>query len=129
MRKRILIVDDSATARMIIRRCLEIAGFRDAEFMEAVHGRQALDILREERADLVFTDLNMPEMDGKAFIRRMKSSPRLNSIPVIVVSSMTNKKEEDDLRSRGVTVIIRKPFSPMAIMNAVDTIHNPSRGV
>jgi two-component system chemotaxis response regulator CheY len=126
MVKRILIVDDSVTARMMIRRCLEIAGFPDAEFREASHGREALELLRQEPADIVFTDLNMPEMGGKAFIRHMKGSPKLNSIPIIVISSITNEREEEELRSSGVVMVIRKPLSPMAVMDAVEAVNNQS---
>jgi two-component system, chemotaxis family, chemotaxis protein CheY len=122
MIERILIVDDSLTARMMIRRCLEIAGFASARFREASHGREALALLKEEAADLILTDLNMPEMDGKSLIRHLKSSPRLNAIPVIVISSITNESEEEALRSRGVAAVIRKPMSPMVIMEAIHSL-------
>ena len=122
MVKSILIVDDSCTARMMIRRCLEIAGYAEALFREASHGREALELLRRESADLVLTDLNMPEMNGKTFIRHMKSSPKLFTIPVIVISSITNEREEEELRAQGVSAVIRKPLSPMMFIDAMKTI-------
>mgnify|MGYP000859470829 CR=1 FL=1 len=122
MFENILIVDDSVTARMMIRRCLEIAGCEQANFLEASNGVEALDVLKGNRVDLVLTDLNMPEMNGKILIRRIKSSPRLNLIPVIVVSSITNDAEEADLSTKGVNAIIRKPMSPMAVMDALESI-------
>jgi len=124
MLKRILIVDDSCTARMMIRRCLEIAGYAEAEFREASHGREALELLRTEPVDLVLTDLNMPEMNGKTFIRRLKSSPKLFSIPVIVISSITNEREEEELRDQGVAGVIRKPMSPMAFMDVIKNVES-----
>lgn len=126
MIERILIVDDSVTARMMIRRCLEIAGFQNARFREASHGKEALTLLRQDGADLILTDLNMPEMDGKTLIRHIKSSPRLNLTPVIVISSITTEKEEEDLLSHGVAAVIRKPMSPMVIMEAIAAIESSS---
>lgn len=123
MVKRILIVDDSQTARMVIRRCLEIAGFAEAEFREAAHGRDALAILRDTDIDLVLTDLNMPEMTGQALIRRLKSSPRSCLLPVIVISSLPNEREEEYLRSLGVTAILRKPVSPMMLTAAITAMN------
>lgn len=61
---RIAIVDDSGTARMFIRRCLEIAGFHEAEIIEAENGRDALEAIRLHPVDLLLTDLTMPVMDG-----------------------------------------------------------------
>ncbi|MCD4693730.1 MAG: response regulator, partial [Calditrichales bacterium] len=83
MINRVLIVDDSKTARSIIRRSLEICGLQDAEIGEASNGREALQTLKTTEYDLVFTDLNMPEMDGEQLLKRMKSSPKLLDVPVI----------------------------------------------
>lgn len=124
----ILIVDDSLTARLMIRRCLEIAGFDASRFREAANGREALALLREEPADLILTDLNMPEMDGKTLLRFIKASPKLNNIPVIVISSITNDAEEEALRAGGVAAIIRKPMSPMVIMEAIQSLDKTSEG-
>ena len=125
---RILIVDDSLTARLMIRRCLEIAGFSSARFREACHGREALAMLKEESADLILTDLNMPVMDGKTLLKLIKASPRLNAIPVIVISSITNEQEEDALRAGGVAAVIRKPMSPMVVMEAIQLIERTEEG-
>jgi CheY-like chemotaxis protein len=64
----------------------------------------------------------MPEMGGKAFIRHVKGSPKLNSIPIIVISSIVNDSEEENLRLEGVASIIRKPLSPMAILEAMQNL-------
>jgi two-component system, chemotaxis family, chemotaxis protein CheY len=122
MYNRILIVDDSVIARMMIRRCLEIAGYGHAVFFEAANGVEAIDRLKNTAVDLILTDLNMPEMGGKLLIKRLKSSPRLTSIPVIVVSSITNDSEEADLLARGVSAVIRKPIFPMMVMEAIESI-------
>jgi CheY-like chemotaxis protein len=85
----VLIVDDSATARMLVRRCLTICGYRADQTFEAEHGRAALDQLKAEGIDLVISDLNMPVMD------------------------------EEELRAMGATAVIRKPLSPAALAAAI----------
>ncbi|MCG8671359.1 MAG: response regulator, partial [Pseudomonadales bacterium] len=95
MFNRILLVDDSLSARMIIRQYLEIVGCQGAEFTEASNGKKALEILKEQKFDLIVTDMNMPVMDGNEFLHRLKASPKLQAIPVIIVSSAANKDNEE----------------------------------
>jgi len=80
----ILIVDDSITTRSLERSILEAHGFRTKV---AVHGVQALEILRAEGADLVLTDLEMPLLDGFGLITAIRADKKLKNTPVIVVSS------------------------------------------
>ncbi|MBL8616938.1 MAG: response regulator [Deltaproteobacteria bacterium] len=115
----VLIVDDSATARMLVRRCLTICGYRADQTFEAEHGRAALDQLKAEGIDLVISDLNMPVMDGRTLLRFMRGSPRLHAIPVIIVSSLVNEAAEEELRAMGATAVIRKPLSPAALAAAI----------
>lgn len=123
MFERILIVDDSVTARMMIRRCLEIAGNERAAFLEASNGNEAFERLRDSGADLILTDLNMPVMNGKNFIRRLKCSPKFTAIPIVVISSITNMGQETDLFAHGVSAVVRKPISPMSVRTALESIH------
>ena len=111
MINRILIVDDSKTARNMIRRSLEICGLGDAKISEAQNGREALEILRTVEYDLVFTDLNMPEMDGEQLLKRMKSSPKLNEIPIVVISSLANPQKESALLKDNASKVLSKPLS------------------
>ncbi|MBF0500331.1 MAG: response regulator [Candidatus Riflebacteria bacterium] len=120
--KNILIADDSATARMIIRRCLEIAGCSESCFLEAANGEEALAIIRKESIDLLVTDLNMPVMDGKRLLASIKASPKLNGIPVIVVTSLGNPAIEQELMSRGADKVVAKPVSPATMQQAIKTL-------
>ena len=117
--KKILIVDDSKTSRMMVRRCLEIAGITDAVITEAEHGRDALEQLQAAPVDLVLTDLNMPEMDGETLMRHVKASPKLTAIPIIVISSAAHEGNVEKLKSQGAVAVINKPMSPTAISDAV----------
>jgi two-component system chemotaxis response regulator CheY len=120
--EKILIVDDSPAARMIARRCLRIAGSTAEEFLEAEHGRAALDVLKHHKVHLVIADLNMPVMDGQTLIRFMRSSPRLNEIPVVVVSSLVNPSTAEGLKQLGATVVLRKPLNPASMADALESV-------
>ena len=117
--RRILIVDDSATSRMIIRRCFEIAGFRESEYFEAEDGVMAISFLRNHPVDLVVSDLRMPKMDGGTFIKKLRMTPETKSIPVVVTSSMSSDVLEAQLLQSGVKAVIRKPISPAKVAEAI----------
>ena len=117
--KSILIVDDSATSRFIIRRCFEMAGFLSAQYYEAEDALQALSFLQENMVDLILSDLKMPKMDGKPFIKKLKMKDGTKEIPVVVISSMGNDVTESQLLEAGVKAIIRKPLSPEKVVEAL----------
>lgn len=118
--KRIIIADDSATARMFIKRCLEIIGLGDVEMIEAEHGKAALAAAKEQLPDLLLTDLNMPVMDGETLLKWVKASPKLCELPVIVITSAGNPAKEAQLLELGARQVINKPVSPPVMMAALD---------
>jgi len=109
---RIAIVDDSGTARMFIRRCLEIAGFQGAEIIEAENGKDALEKIRNAPVDLLLTDLTMPVMDGTTLLKWIKANPKLSALPVLVISSAGNPAKEMELKALGAMGVLDKPVSP-----------------
>ncbi len=112
--KQVLVVDDSTTARMCIRMCIKNAGYRDVTFFEATNGKEAMDIIKTNDIipDLVVTDLNMPQMDGESLLKRIKSSPKLTDIPVVIITSAGNPALEDKLTEIGASAVINKPITP-----------------
>jgi two-component system, chemotaxis family, chemotaxis protein CheY len=114
----VLIVDDSTMARALIKRSLEICGFENLQVSEAVDGLNALEILKEKSFDLVFSDLNMPKLDGEGLLRRIKSSPKLNHIPVVIISSKTNSATERKLIADYAEAVLSKPLS-IPLLNKV----------
>lgn len=119
--KRIVLVDDSSTARMFIRRCLEIAGCQGAEFAEAGNGKEALTLLKTGTADFDFvvSDLNMPVLDGKGLLKWIKASPKLHNIPVVIISSSGNPALEKELKEMGAYAVLSKPISPPQLIAAI----------
>lgn len=117
----ILIVDDSSTSRMIVQRCLEMAGYAESRFFYAENGLDALAVLRNDpgRVDLIVTDLNMPKMDGATFVRLVKKDPATTGIAVLVVSSIADGEAEKELTSHGALAVIKKPISPAKLVEAL----------
>ena len=113
----ILVVDDSGTARMIIKQCLAIIGLKDKQYLEASNGRDAVEVLKQSSVDLVVTDLNMPVMDGEALLLEIKGADVWRKIPVIVITSTSNDVREKALREVGAEAVISKPVNP-AVLHA-----------
>jgi len=117
--KTILIVDDSGTARMMVRKCLEIVGHFDVTFLEAGNGKEALAQLKKKPVDLVATDLYMPVMDGETLLKWIKGSPKTHDIPVVVISSAGNPAKEAQVLNLGAFAVIRKPISPESVNESI----------
>jgi two-component system chemotaxis response regulator CheY len=113
----LLIVDDSATTRAVIKRTLKMTGLPADNIHEAGDGKAALELLEKTPVDLVLADLNMPEMDGFEMTRRMLAEEKTRHIPVIVISAEPNAA--DFAKRTGVRGCLRKPFTPEAVRQAV----------
>ncbi len=119
--KRIVIADDSSTARMFIKRCLDIIGLGDAEIVEAEHGKEALAAAKAEPTDLLLTDLNMPVMDGETLLKWVKASPKLCEMPVVIITSAGNPAKEQELLELGALKVLNKPVAPPMLMEALES--------
>ncbi len=122
MIENILIADDSATARMFIKRCFEMSGYQEATFYEAKDGYEALELVKSNPVDLVVTDLNMPHMDGKSLLKRLKTQPKLVHIPVLVITSADNPVIKEELMKFGALAILGKPVSPELLIGALEEL-------
>jgi two-component system chemotaxis response regulator CheY len=110
---RVLLVDDSPSARGFMRRVLENLGIEN--FIEAENGREAVDILAATMVDLVVTDYNMPEMDGQALVEYIRTQSWQNTVPVLMVTSEANESRLAAVQEAGVSGICDKPFEPSVI--------------
>ena len=79
---RLMIVDDSSSMRAIVKRTVEMSGFDVEQFFVADNGKTALELLDEEWVDVILTDLNMPVMDGEAFLAALKENPMFPKFPL-----------------------------------------------
>lgn len=122
MSLRILIVDDSAIIRAIVKKTVSMSGLDVDEIFEAKHGREALEVLRDEWIDVVFCDLNMPEMTGDELVEEMSKDRILVSVPVVVVSSERNQERIEELKKNGIKAYIKKPFKPEEFRDVVGEV-------
>ena len=120
MAYRILIVDDSAAMRALIRRVVELSGFELSECFEASNGLEALALLQNEWVDAILTDLNMPSMDGETFLRELAAHELLRSIPTIVVSTDSTNQRIQRLLELGARGYLAKPFRPEDLREELD---------
>jgi two-component system chemotaxis response regulator CheY len=116
----VLIVDDSATTRALIKRTLRLANLPVGELYEASNGFEALAVMDRYQVDLVLADLHMPEMGGVELTRAMRAEESMREIPVVIVSAEPNSTKLDELRKApGVRGCIRKPFTPETVRDVV----------
>jgi two-component system, chemotaxis family, chemotaxis protein CheY len=118
----ILVVDDSNTVRAIIAKTLQLAGVPIRELFEASNGREALEVLDDNWIDLILADINMPVMNGVELIEKLHENGMIKDIPVVIVSTEGSATRIEELKKKGVSAYIRKPFTPELIRRVVDDI-------
>lgn len=117
---RVLLVDDSPSARRFMRRTLENLGI--TRFVEAGGGLQAIPIINDTPFDLIITDYNMPDLDGKCLIEYIRNSSWQSSVPVLMVTSESNAQRLAGVEEAGVSGICDKPFEPAVVRQILERI-------
>ena len=114
----VLIVDDSETVRTQLRNDLHHEGH--ATF-EACNGLEGLKILKTiaPPIDLIFCDVNMPEMDGLTMCREVHRNPLLNTIPIFMLTTQTSTQMKAEGKASGVIAWVVKPYEKNKVMNGV----------
>ena len=118
----ILIVDDSATMRAVIRRVIGLTDVAVGTIHEAANGREALKILEANRVQAVFTDINMPVMSGVELLREMASRDSWNETLRIVISTDGSRLRREEARDLRATLYIEKPFRPEVVRDVLSQI-------
>jgi two-component system chemotaxis response regulator CheY len=116
MGKTIMIVDDSASLRQVVRIALGNAGY---ELIEAVDGRDALAKLGGKRLHLIISDLNMPNMDGIALVKAVKQHPQHRFTPIIMLTTEGAEDRKREGQAAGARAWVVKPFQPEQMLAAV----------
>jgi len=120
----ILLVDDSATSRILVK--LYLTGL-EYVFLEAARGEDALALLETTQVGLLIVDVNMPGMDGLTFVQKVRSSPdaTVRNLPVILLTG--DKSEETRVRGRaaGANEFVTKPVTTVELRGAVQRLLGP----
>lgn len=117
---KILIVDDFATMRKILKNILKQLGFKN--IIEADDGKSALKILKKENFDLILSDWNMPEISGLELLNKVKSDNELKNIPFVMVTAEAQKDNILEAVKAGVNSYIVKPFTPETVGEKLNKI-------
>lgn len=114
---RILSIDDSKAIRHAVHKMVEVVG---AEFFEAGDGVEGFEVLEKiGSVDLILLDLEMPRMDGLAFLEKVKKDPRYKGIPVIMVSSIAQREAMIRAIQEGAKQYLTKPFTSSDLLTKI----------
>ena len=125
MARTILIVDDDASIRKLIATTLEdVSGFR---LEEAADGEEAVRLALDAEPEIVFLDIEMPRVDGLETCRRLRAEPRLADATIVILTGETGERAQRSARAAGADLFLTKPFSPLHLLQLVDSIGDASR--
>ncbi len=122
MARTIMIIDDSASIRMVVSIALKKAGY---EVIEAVDGRDALEKIKGQKINLIICDVNMPNMDGISFLKTVKQDPNYKFTPVIMLTTESQEAKKQEGRAAGAKAWVVKPFKPEQMLAAVEKLVLP----
>jgi two-component system, cell cycle response regulator DivK len=103
----VLVVEDFEDNRFMMRRLLEMSGYR---VVEAVNGEQAVEVAAEVRPDLILMDLSLPKLDGLAATRRIRRNVGLQEVPIVAVSAHDTSDFHADALAAGCNEYVTKPI-------------------
>lgn len=106
---RVLIVDDSRMSRRYVHQVLSSIGVQD--ICEAENGAQALQLMSERDFDLVISDYNMPEVDGRELVEHIRQDSNQASVPILMITSEQNEANLAAIQSAGVSALCNKPLA------------------
>jgi two-component system chemotaxis response regulator CheY len=117
---KILIVDDFATMRRIMKNILKQIGFNN--IIEADDGTTAMEELKKTAVDLIISDWNMPKMTGLDLLKNVRGTDGLKDVPFLMVTAEAQKQNVIDAVQAGVTNYVVKPFTAEAISEKLEKI-------
>ena len=119
MTKRILVVEDQADLRGILRDLLTGSGY---EMLEAADGQAGVAKAKAERPDLILMDIQLPVLNGYEATSQIRTDPKLKATPIIAVSSYAMKGDEEKARTAGCDHYVTKPYSPMQLLKIIRSL-------
>ncbi len=116
MAKTILVIDDSASLRQVVRMALSGAGY---DVIEAGDGKAALALLDGRQVNMAVCDINMPLMNGIEFVKAAKQLSAYKFMPILMLTTETQDAKKEEGKAAGAKAWMVKPFSPTQLVNAV----------
>jgi two-component system, chemotaxis family, chemotaxis protein CheY len=119
MAKKILTVDDSISMRQMISFTLRDSGY---EVVEAIDGQDAINKAQNQSFDLIFTDQNMPNVDGLTLIQMLRYLPEHEKTPILMLTTEASEEMKKMGRAAGATGWLVKPFDPQKLLDVVKKV-------
>ncbi len=121
-KKTVLLVDDMRTIRLKLRKICTDCGIKT--IFEAGDGNEAYEVLKNFNIDLVLSDWNMPNMTGIQLVRKMRETPKMANLPVVFITSETEKSAILESLQHGITDYVVKPFADATVKEKICAILN-----
>ena len=119
MTKTIMIIDDSASIRLVVSIALKKAGY---DVLEAEDGEDALNKLTGQKVHLIVCDVNMPNMDGISFLKAVKQNQSYKFTPIIMLTTESQEEKKQEGRAAGAKAWVVKPFKPDRMIAAIEKL-------
>jgi two-component system chemotaxis response regulator CheY len=119
MAKTILVIDDSASLRQVVKMALTGAGYN---VIEAGDGQAALALLDGRQVNMAICDVNMPIMNGIEFVRAAKALASYKFMPILMLTTESQEEKKEQGKAAGAKAWMVKPFSPTQLVNAVSKL-------
>ncbi len=116
---RILAADDSLSIRQMVGHTLNQAGF---QVETAVDGADALAKVNTSQFDVIISDVNMPNMDGFEFVKRVRTQPQYKFTPILMLTTESSAEKKSLGKSVGATGWIVKPFNPETLLKTLQRV-------
>ena len=116
---KVLVVDDSAVMRKIIKKNIADSGMVVNDYIDAGDGKQALEAVSKNDIDLILCDWNMPNMSGIEFVKTLRSLNLPKKIPVIMVTTEGSDSKKAEAKESGADGYLTKPFTPDQLRDAL----------
>lgn len=122
MNKKVLIVDDEAHIRMLIEQTLEDLEDEGVDLLFAENGEMALNLIQEERPNLVFLDVMMPKMNGMEVCQKVKKELEINGVYIILLTAKGQEVDRQKGLEMGADRYMTKPFDPDEMLSVAEEI-------
>jgi CheY-like chemotaxis protein len=119
MDMKILVAEDNAVNRELLRELLEMRGHA---VIEACNGEEALRVLEESRPDILLLDLGMPVLDGYGTVRRVRANPGFATLPVLAVTAYAMQGDKERILRSGFDGYLSKPINPTLLFQELERL-------
>ena len=121
---RVLVAEDNAVNRELIRELLESRGY---EVSEACDGEEALQLLAQSRPDILLLDIGMPKLDGYGVVRHIRATPALAGLPVLAVTAYAMRGDREQVLQAGFDGYLSKPINATALAEEMGRLLSTTR--